>query len=114
MGRFRALRYNPFRGSSYVQLPPEIGDRKACVNVNNEDQKCFVWSVLVAKYEKEKEIFIFGRNNDISINVFGYEDEDFSHQGLQRSIMLLFMLIFYLLLMRGTRIMCGLRAFHDC
>ena len=73
-GAILALLYNPFRSSSYVQLPPRIANRKACVKVNNEDQKCFVWSVFVAKYEKEKEISIFGRNNDISINIFGYED----------------------------------------
>jgi hypothetical protein len=34
-------RYNPTRGGSYIELPEWIANKKACININNEDNKCF-------------------------------------------------------------------------
>lgn len=88
---------NPMKGSSYIPLPDEIAKRKACVNVQNNDNECFKWAVLSAlhpqmknanrvlqykPYEKEldfngishpmslKQVKKFERQNDISINVY--------------------------------------------
>ena len=40
--------YQPLLGSSYINLPKLISDKKAVVNVQNNDQKCFMWSILSA------------------------------------------------------------------
>ena len=40
--------YAPLQGSSYVKLPKGLEDKKAILNVQNEDEKCFLWSVLAA------------------------------------------------------------------
>ena len=47
-------RYNPIRGGSYIPLPSIIGNKKACLNIKNNDDKCFLWSVLAGKYPKIK------------------------------------------------------------
>lgn len=88
-------------GSSYIELPELIAVRKACINVKNNDQKCFLWSLLSAifpvqinpqrtsKYSQNPhEIFNltgikyptplsyipkFEKLNNISINVYGLD-----------------------------------------
>ena len=89
------------RGSSFIELPKTIANKKATINVHNySDQKCFLWAILSIKhkvdgknhpnrvshykqYEKElnfkdidfpvkiKDISKFERQNNIAINVFG-------------------------------------------
>jgi hypothetical protein len=94
------VKYTPLQGSSYIELPKYIKDKKACINIKNEDNKCFLWCLLAniysvdknaervsnyKKYEKEldcegfefpmkvKDIKKFEKRNDYSINVIGYE-----------------------------------------
>lgn len=97
-------KYYCFSGSSHMDLPDEIANRKAIVNVQNTDNKCFLWSILAflhreevvkdayrvskyKRYEKElnmdgisypvtlKQIDLFEKNNsDISVNVYMLED----------------------------------------
>ena len=47
----------PLRGSSYIELPKELKDKKAIINMKNDDDKCFLWCVLRAlnPVEKNKE-----------------------------------------------------------
>lgn len=96
--RVRINKNNPLKGSTYIRLPKEIQNKKACVNVQNKDSKCFKYSVLaefidenperVSKYINLKhpydfscvdfptplnQIKIFEQRNNISINVFGLE-----------------------------------------
>ena len=33
--------YMPLRGETYIPLPKELTDKKAIINMNNEDNKCF-------------------------------------------------------------------------
>ena len=95
--------YEPLKGNSYIPLPPKLAQKKAIINMKNEDNKCFTWSVLRAlnpreehaeridKGLKKKEDSLnmtgiaypvqlnaldkFERQNPtISINVFGYEE----------------------------------------
>ena len=40
--------YTPMGGSSYITLPKDVYDTKSIVNVQNQDQECFKWSVLAA------------------------------------------------------------------
>lgn len=97
-----------FSGSCYIPLPSDIDkNKKSIVNVQNNDSKCFLWSVLASlhpknrmaskvdhykKYEKElsldgitfpvslNDIQVFERKNeDISINVYVIVDE-FNHE----------------------------------
>ena len=96
------MSYNPLRGETWVALPKELANKNAIINPKNEDDKCFMWSVLRAlnpkkehleridKKLKEKEntlnmegieypvslkdIDKFERQNpSISITVLGYE-----------------------------------------
>ena len=40
--------YEPIDGSSYLELPKDVYHYKAVINVKNEDQQCFKWSILAA------------------------------------------------------------------
>jgi len=109
--RFRAVQkldintvtYKPLRGSSYIPLPQVLANKKAIINMKNNDQECFKWCIVRALNPIEKnseritkdlrkqaeqlnwkditfpvalkEIDKFERNNDgISVNIFGYEN----------------------------------------
>ena len=43
-----AVRYDPVNGSSWLELPESIAATQACVNVQNDDQKCLVWAIRSA------------------------------------------------------------------
>ena len=47
--------YTPLEGASYLPLPKKIKDKKAVLNIQNKDQKCFLWSVLMAKHPVQNE-----------------------------------------------------------
>ena len=40
-------------GGSYIDLPEFVKNKKACVNIINDDEKCFIWSLLAFKHYKE-------------------------------------------------------------
>ena len=40
------VRYNPLRGETYIPLPKEVANKKAIINTQNKDNKCFLWCVL--------------------------------------------------------------------
>ena len=42
--------YTPTSGSSYIPLPPKLQNTKACINIQNNDEKCFLYSVLAGLY----------------------------------------------------------------
>ena len=46
--------WNPINAGSYIDLPKELKNRKAIINMQNEDDKCFMWSVLRALNPKDK------------------------------------------------------------
>ena len=39
------VKYTPLTGSSYIALPTFIESKKACINVKNEDNRCFAYAV---------------------------------------------------------------------
>nr|CAH7737610.1 unnamed protein product [Callosobruchus chinensis] len=41
-------------GTSYIKLPDQILKKHACINVQNDDQACFYWSIVSALYPKDK------------------------------------------------------------
>merc|ERR1712055_564862 len=44
----KICKYTPLQGSSYIKSPNKIENSKSVVNVQNEDNKCFLYSVLAA------------------------------------------------------------------
>lgn len=47
-------KYVPFKHGSYIPLPTYIQNKKACVNVKNNDNKCFKYAILSALHQKNK------------------------------------------------------------
>ena len=41
-------KWDPLKASSYIDLPDELKNKKAIINMKNEDNKCFLWCVLRA------------------------------------------------------------------
>ena len=97
--------YQPLAASSYIPLPKILAGKQAIINIQNEDEKCLLWSVLAAlhpidylhhpqrvsnykPYEQElntdgitfptplQQLDRFERLNNVSINVFGYENNE--------------------------------------
>lgn len=63
-------KYVHFSGSSFLPLPNDISSRKAVINVHNEDEKCFVWSVLAALHNKDVK-----KNRQIASKYIKYSSE---------------------------------------
>ena len=66
-------RFNPTRGGSYIELPKYIADKKACINIKNDDNKCFKYSVQCGFYKtyeqkNPQEIRHYNKLNDSQIN----------------------------------------------
>lgn len=86
-----------FHASSYIKLPKQIALKKAVINIKNDDEACFAWSVMAALFPANhhsdrvssypnyvtklnlegiampmtlKQIPKFEKQNDISINVY--------------------------------------------
>ena len=107
-------RWEPLYGGSYIPLDPYLANKKALINMQNEDEKCFMWSVLRALYpkntnpqrtdndlkSKQDSINMDGirypvnfraidrfeiQNPNISISVVGYNKDDLVHP-LRKSI----------------------------
>ena len=97
--------YTPLRGETWIPLPKELADKKAIINMQNKDNKCFLWCVLRALNPKDKhperidkelklkentlnmdgieypvslqDLNKFeNQNPTISITVFGYNEKD--------------------------------------
>ncbi|XP_072757714.1 uncharacterized protein [Anoplolepis gracilipes] len=96
-------KYNPMRAGCYVQLSRKIIVKRAVVNVQSKDNACFAWAVVAALYPAERythrqssyphyttvlnfqdiefpvtlnQIKKFEIYNDISINVYSFENEN--------------------------------------
>ena len=96
--------YRPLRGSSFIELPKSLATKKAIINMKNDDEECFKWCITRALnptanhpervtkelIEQSKKlnwtgiefpvvadaniIKRFERNNNIGVNIFGYEN----------------------------------------
>ena len=40
------VKYKPIKGSSYIPLPDFVMRKKSIINIQNKDNKCFLWSIL--------------------------------------------------------------------
>ena len=92
-------KYEPLKGSSYIPLPEVLANKKAIINVKNQDQECLRWALRSAlfpakknlnspySYPKQDNLNMEGidfptpisqinkieRQNNIALNVYGYE-----------------------------------------
>ena len=98
------VNYNPLKGSSYIELPQELrNSAKGLINMKNKDNECFRWCHIrhlnpqdkdpqrIKKTDKQyikkldyssiefpvtvKQINKIEKQNNISINLFGYEEK---------------------------------------
>ena len=77
---------------SYVSLPKELKGKQRCLNIQNNDEKCFLWLILsslhpvqrrnhqfrVSKYQEyERELNMFGIKYPIDIkDILKFEDQN--------------------------------------
>ena len=48
------VEYQPVKGSSYIPLPDWISRKKAITNIQNRDEKCFLWCILRYLHPRDK------------------------------------------------------------
>ena len=98
------VKYEPLSGSSYIPLPKNLADKKAIINMKNNDNECFKWCITRAlnpvdrhperitkilqlqakklnwkdlKFPLElKDISRFENVNEVSVNVYGYNQNE--------------------------------------
>ncbi|XP_048479424.1 uncharacterized protein LOC119694216 [Plutella xylostella] len=97
-------KYSPFKGGCYISLPSVVVNTKSCLNIKNNDDYCFLWSIVAALYPakrnvcrktsyphftkvlnindlsfplSQKDIINFEKNNpELSINVYGFDFDE--------------------------------------
>ena len=59
-------KYAPLRGGSYIDLPQYFKDKKCIINVQNKDNRCFLYSIECAlNYEKiQRHHYMSSHYND--------------------------------------------------
>ena len=99
----KMFKYHDIKASSYCKLPKSFSNSKSTVNIQNNDNYCFLWSILAHKYKvdnhrervshyenhfhelnqgdiqfpmKIKDIPTFERLNNLNINVFELSAKD--------------------------------------
>ena len=49
------VEFKPTKGSSYIPLPKWIKDKGAIVNIQNKDDKCFLWCILRYLHQRDRD-----------------------------------------------------------
>ena len=49
-------RWDPINAGSYIELPEALRNKKALINMKNQDDECFKWSILRALYPKDNHL----------------------------------------------------------
>ena len=65
--------YVPLRGDTWIPLPKELANKKAIINMKNEDNKCFLWCVLRALNPKEHNSEILDKKLKLKENTLNME-----------------------------------------
>ena len=68
------------RGSSYILLPDFIMRKKAIINIQNRDNKCFLWCILRYLHPREK--------NDTRIYDLKLYEDDLNSKSIDYSVKL--------------------------
>ena len=69
-------RWDPINAGSYIDLPPFLKNKKAIINMKNEDNECFKWCVLRALNLKNK-------NNERMDNDLKSKQDTLNMQGIR-------------------------------
>ena len=107
--------FTPLSGSSYIPIPKEISNKKAVINMENDDDRCFMWcaaralnpiernpgritEILRKQAEsldcgmltfpvvvQDRGIGIFEQVNGFGVNIFGYENGDMN-DGVRKGV----------------------------
>ncbi|XP_075225197.1 uncharacterized protein LOC142326502 [Lycorma delicatula] len=72
----RINRYRPLKGSSFIPLPKSILHKHAVVNVKNNDDLCFVWSIL-CKYVQGRHRNRIDKRYDALLNKYNFGSLNF-------------------------------------
>ena len=49
-------KYEPLKGSSYIPLPEDLANKKAIINVQNDDDRCLEWALKSAMYPAKNSV----------------------------------------------------------
>jgi hypothetical protein len=49
-------KYEPIKGNSYIPLPGNLVSKKAIINMENNDNECFKWSVTASVYPRARDM----------------------------------------------------------
>ena len=52
--KLHTAKWDPLNAGSYIDLPTFLKNKKAIINMKNQDEKCFMWCVLRALNPKDK------------------------------------------------------------
>ncbi|CAP20797.2 Protein CBG24110 [Caenorhabditis briggsae] len=101
--RMYQTRIRPLSGSKYIELPDWIKNKKAVINIQNKDNKCFMWCILAHLFPVEhnparisnykdhiskvnfdgfefpfqvKDVDKFEKRNNLAINILVHNVED--------------------------------------
>ena len=47
-------KHAPLRASSFMEIPQSIKSTKTVLNIQNKDNKCFMWSILAALHPVDR------------------------------------------------------------
>ena len=76
---FHYDRYDPTRAGSYILLPEPIKNKKACINIQNEDNKCFKYCVQCHAFKiyEKKNSDRMSQYKDLQDDIFDWSDVKF-------------------------------------
>jgi hypothetical protein len=63
-------KYNPLKIKSYLPLPKEIFNKKCCINIKNDDDKCFMYCLLYHIFKPQKnpqELYSYNKFKETEI-----------------------------------------------
>lgn len=66
-------KYDPIKGSSYILLPKELANKKAIVNVQNDDNRCLAWALQSALHPVEIHAERTNNYKDYKLNMDGID-----------------------------------------
>lgn len=64
------VKYEPPKGSSFIELPPAIAKCKGLINVKNEDNNCFLLSLCALKHHDDPAVNSHRRNDPAQYQQF--------------------------------------------
>ena len=65
------------RASSYLPLPKELKAKQGCLNIQNNDEKCFLWSILALLHPVQR------RNSQHRVSKYQEYEHELNMSGIQ-------------------------------